>query len=128
MRFFVPGLTAEQNEKIWQELTDKGHQAVQSVTYEHEGAKFVVTVGAQRQEYPRETGPRGGYIKNAGHRRWATSTGSTVMLILNVGTVLEVHSALPARGWANPSLIGLKEIRSVEYFEAPAAGDEDDNT
>lgn len=124
MKFFVPLPTAE-IEKIWQELTDKGHRPVHSVTYEHEGGKFVVTVGKERQEYPRETGPQGGYIKNAGHRGWATSTGSMVTLIVNIGTVLEVYSELPARGWANPSLIGLSEIQSIEYFEAPTDDDED---
>lgn len=120
MRFFVPRATAEQNLKIWQDLTAAGQRAVFAVTYGHEGSKFVVTVGKERQEYRRQTGPRGGYIKNAGHVGWAISTGSTVMLIINTGTLLEVHSEPPSRGWANPSLIGLNEVTSVDYFEPPA--------
>jgi hypothetical protein len=120
MRFFVPGATPEQNAKIWEELATTGHRPVHSVTYEHEGSKFVVTVGTERQEYRRKTGPRGGYIKNAGHVGWPAPTGSSVLLIVNTGALLEVRSELPSGGWANPSLIGLSEIASIEYFEPPA--------
>jgi len=119
MRFFVPGATSEQSAKIWQELAEGGHRLVHSVTYDHEGSKFVVTVGVERQEYRRKTGPRGGYIKNAGHVGWPVSTGSVVQLIVHTGSLVEVSSALPSRGWANPSLIGLGEITSIDYFEAP---------
>jgi hypothetical protein len=124
MRCFVPRAPPEKNvAKVWQELAAAGHRAVHAVTYEHEGSKLTVTVGKERQEYRRKTGPRGGYIKNAGHVGWAVSTGSTVLLIVNTGTVLEAHSELPPRGWANPSLIGLSEITSIEYFEPPADGE-----
>jgi hypothetical protein len=89
------------------------------VTYDHDGSKFVVTVGVERQKYRRKTGPRGGYIKNAGHVGWPVSTGSVVRLIVHTGSLVEVSSALPSRDWANPSLIGLGEITSIDYFEAP---------
>jgi hypothetical protein len=123
MRFFVPNATPEQTAKIWQGIVAAGHRAVHSVTYEHEGSKLVVTVGKERQEYRRKTGPRGGYIKNADHVGWAVPTGSTVLLVVNTGTVLEVHSELPPRGWANPSLIGLGEITTIEYFQPPNDGE-----
>jgi hypothetical protein len=40
-------------------------------------------------------------------------------LIVHTGSLVEVSSELPSRGWANPSLVGLSEITSIEYFEAP---------
>ncbi len=123
MMFYVPRATPEKNAKIWQDLAANGHRAVHSITYEHEGSKLIVKVGAERQEYRRKTGPRGGYLKNAGHVGWAVSTGSTVLLIVSTGTLLEVHSESLSRGWANPSLIGLNEITAIEYFEPPADGE-----
>jgi hypothetical protein len=76
MRFFVPNATRAKNAEIWDALSGAGRRAISSVTYEHDGSRFVVTVGLERQEYRRRTGPRGGYVKNAGHVGWAVSTGS----------------------------------------------------
>ena len=41
---------------------------VYSLTYEREGDRYEVTVGEKRKRYARRTGPRGGYIKDAGQR------------------------------------------------------------
>lgn len=120
MKFFLPQGSPQDNAETWRNLTAAGQRAVYSVTYEqHERSKFVVTVGKERQEYPRETGPRGGYIRNAGRRRWASSTGTTVILIVESAGLVEVYSLPPYGGWSNPSRIGLNEVTSVEYFDPP---------
>lgn len=41
---------------------------VYSLTCEHDGDRYEITVGHPRKKYPRKTGPRGGYIKDAGHQ------------------------------------------------------------
>jgi hypothetical protein len=57
-----------------------------SIRYEHDGDRCTVTVGEPRQKYPRETGPRGGYRRNAGHRGWASPTGTVVTTIMRTPT------------------------------------------
>jgi hypothetical protein len=94
---------------------------VHAITYEHGGDKYEVTVGKPRKVYPRQTGPRGGYIKNAGHRPWGSETGAVVSRIEDGGDLLYVWSEEPSPGWANPSYVGRHEIRSIAYFEAAPA-------
>jgi hypothetical protein len=48
-----------------------GRRRVRSISYEHDSDMYEVTVGRPRKVYPRQTGSRGGYIKDAGFRRWA---------------------------------------------------------
>lgn len=101
---------------------------VRAITYEHDGDKYEVTVGKPRKVYPRQTGPRGGYIKDADHRSWGNETGTTVSRIEDGGDLLYVWSEDPARGWANPSLVGRREIRSIAYFDDAPAGAGSANT
>jgi hypothetical protein len=88
------------------------------MTYEHDGDKYEVTVGEPRKHYPRKTGPRGGYIKNAGFRGWTSETGSVVTRIEVTDDVIHVWSEEPSRGWANPSLVGHREVKAIEYVSA----------
>ena len=82
-----------------------------------------MTVGRPRKVYRRRTGPRGGYIKDAGQQPRGTETGSVAMTI-DGGDPFCGWSEEPSRGWANPSFVGCREVRSIGYFvEAPAATD-----
>lgn len=123
MKFFIPGLSEEQAEERWAFYVRDGgapdtSRRVYAVTYEHGGDRYAVKVGEPRQVYRRRTGPRGGYMKNAGHEGWATETGTVISGIVDARTYLQVWSfGPPFGGWANPSLIGRPEITRIEYFE-----------
>lgn len=125
MKFFIPhlqddpaGAEAEWKRYLRDTSAPVNSRRVYSVTYEHERAKCIVTIGMPRQIYRRKTGPRGGHIKNAGYEGWSTETGTKVSGIVDVGTVLYVLSyGPPFGGWANPSLVGHEEVRSIEYFD-----------
>ncbi len=104
-----------------------GGRQIRSITYEHDGDKYEVSVGSSRKVYPRKTGPRGGYIKDAGHRSWGSETGAVVTRI-EPGDPFLVWSEEPPRGWANPSFMGQREIRRIEYFGEAAGSAGSDST
>jgi hypothetical protein len=122
MKFFIPHLRDDPGaaEREWQRYLQLSpapadSRRVYSVTYEHDGSKYVVTVGEARQEYRRKTGPRGGYIKNAGYLGYSTPTGTEVSGIIATRTILYVWSyGPPFGGWANPSLVGISEVGQIE--------------
>jgi hypothetical protein len=94
----------------------QGARQVQAITYEHDGDRYEVAVGRPRKVYRRRTGPRGGYIKNAGHQSWGTETG-TVVTRIEAGDPFCVWSEEPCGRWANPSFVGPHEIRSINYLD-----------
>ena len=126
-RFFIPHLRADPDaaEAEWERYLREspappGSRRVYSLTYEREGDRYEVTVGEKRKRYARKTGPRGGYIKDADQRGWATGTGTVVSGIIDAGDTLYVWSyGPPFGGWANPSLVGRDGVRMIEYFEDP---------
>jgi hypothetical protein len=85
------------------------------MTYEHEDARYVVAIRQPRKKYTRRTGPRGGYMKDAGYLDYAVDTGTAVVSIVDDGNCIFVYSEPPWRGWANPSYVGHDELRSVTY-------------
>ena len=94
------------------------------LVYEHDDVKFVAEVGKQRERFVRRTGRRGGYIRNADFVPHSQPTGSVVAAILDPPgePVLQVCSyGPPFGGWANPSLVGRSEVKSIEYFDGSQA-------
>ena len=90
-----------------------------SLTYKHGGDKYEVVVGQPRKRYRRRTGPRGGYIKDAGWQGWVEETGSTALDIVDAGHVIEVWSGEPSHGWANPSYVGRQAVISIQWADPP---------
>jgi|SRR5579863_7179958 len=127
VKFFIPHLRDDPGaaEAEWQRYMSEspappGSRRVYSLTYEHEGDRYEVTAGEKRKRYARKTGPRGGYIKDAGQRGWATETGTVVSGIIDADEQFYVWSyGPPFGGWANPSSVGRSEVRGLEYFEDP---------
>jgi hypothetical protein len=127
VKFFIPHLRddpstaeAEWERYMRESSAPPGSRRVYSLTDEHEGDRCEVTVGEKRKRYARKTGPRGGYIKDAGQQRWATGTGTIVSGIIDAGEQLYVWSYGPPFGrWGNPTFVGRNEVRAVEYFEDP---------
>lgn len=123
MKFFIPHLRDDPvaAEAEWVERyggRPDGHDRIYSVTYVHERAKFVVTVGEVRIKFARQTGPRGGHIKDAGHVSYGQPTGTTISGIVDTGDVLHVWSyGPPFKGWDNPSFVGRSEITQLEHFK-----------
>jgi hypothetical protein len=129
VQFFVPHLRDDPDtaEAEWQRYLNESpapfdSRRVHSLIYEHNGDKYEVTVGQPRKRYAKETGPRGGYIKNVGHQQWASDTGTTVSGIIDTrGDLLYVWSYGPPFGdWANPSFVGRVEVRRIDYFDEPS--------
>jgi len=121
---FVEGGPAAE-EAAWQRYAedaraDVNGRRIRSITYEHEDSRYVVTVGEQRLRYRRQTGPRGGYRKNADYRRDGSRIGTHVTAIIDAGGVILVYSCPPCGGWANPSLVGPNSLSDIEYFKAVA--------
>jgi hypothetical protein len=125
VKFFIPDLRDDPAaaEAKWQHYLDAmsapaDSMRVYSLTYEHEGSKYVATVGEERLQYARKTGPRGGYIKNAGYVRSGRRTGTMISGIVHAGGVIHVWSyGPPFGGWANPSLVGPDSVTEVKYFD-----------
>ena len=131
MRFFIPDLRADPAaaERKWRHYLEVSgapadSRRVYKLSYSHNGGRFVVVVGEERAEYKRRTGPRGGYIKDAGQMPYPVRTGTVVSGIVDAGHVFYVWSyGPPFGGWANPSLVGRNEAVEVVYFDDdPAAG------
>jgi hypothetical protein len=125
VKFFIPDLQddPEAAEAEWQRyirdtLAPAESRRVYSVTHYHDGSKIVATVGNERLEYTRKSGPRGGKIKNAGFVPVGRSTGTKISAIIDAGNVIYVWTyGPPFGGWANPSLIGRSAVEDIEYFE-----------
>ena len=132
MKFFIPDLKDDPAaaEERWahylaESPNSPAGRRVYSVTYEHGGDRYVATVGECRKVYKRRTGPRGGYIKYTDHVGWAAETGAEISAIIDdrkASRQIHVWSyGPPFRGWANPSIVGDAEVRSIEYFDEPGS-------
>jgi hypothetical protein len=86
------------------------------MTYRHDGDKYEVSVGKPRKIFKRQTGPRGGYLKNADWQGWGTETGSVVTAIEDGGKAIYVFSEEPSGVWANPSMVGFNEIVNIDWI------------
>lgn len=118
--FFIPGASDPQAAWDWYMQSDplRGEEAeaLFEIAYLHEGDRYEVRVGEPRHVFKRETGPRGGYRPNAGHRKWSSDTGTLVTAIMRTPTVIFVWSVPPYAPWANPSMVGLGEIEVTVRF------------
>lgn len=127
MRFFIPHLHDNRiaAEQEWARYLEASHapatsRRVYTLRYEHGGDRYEVKVGEPRKVFRRQTGPRGGYIRNAGHAPYGSRTGTQVSGIVDAGNVIYVWSyGPPFGGWANPSLVGRNEVTAIEYFDEP---------
>ncbi len=124
MRFFVPQVADDaQAELEWARYVRACHgpttsRRVYRIAYEHERSQFEVRVGESRSEHRRQTGPRGGYRRNAGYDKYGRATGTVVTAIVDVGHLIYVFSdGPPYGGWGNPSLVDPDSITEIEYFE-----------
>jgi hypothetical protein len=120
--FFLPGASDPQAAWDWyvrsEGLAEGEVEALYEVFYLHGGDRYEVRVGEPRHVFRRETGPRGGYRPNAGHRRWSSNTGTPVTAIMRTPDKILVWSAPPYGQWANPSIIGLGEVEAAVRFAA----------
>jgi hypothetical protein len=123
--FFIPHLREDPAaaEAEWQRYLAESPapadtRRVRKLTYEHDGDRYEVTVGEPRKRFRRQTGPRGGYINNAGFERLGRDTGTIVSGIIETDDLIYVWSyGPPFGGWANPSFVGRAEVRNIEYFD-----------
>lgn len=95
MKFFIPHLTDDPAaaEAEWQCYLDAAgappdSRRIYRLTYEHDGDRYELTVGEPRQQFRRQTGPRGGYIRNADHERYGRATGTIVSGIIDAGDLV----------------------------------------
>jgi hypothetical protein len=125
--FFIPGASDPKAAWDWYvqavDLTGEDVEALYEINYQHGGDYYEVRVGEPRHIYPRETGPRGGYRRNAGQRSWSSDTGTVVAAVMRAPNVIYVWSFPPYGDWANPSMVGLGELcKTVPFSEIPAGG------
>lgn len=124
--FFIPHLTddpaaaeAEWQRYLAESPAPPSSRRVHKLTYEHGGDKYEVTVGQARKRFRRQTGPRGGHIRNADFERLGRDTGTVVSGIVDTGGDLIYLWSYgpPFCGWHNPSLVLRAEVRNTEYFD-----------
>jgi hypothetical protein len=128
VKFFTPDFPNDDEaaEAEWARYLERtpatdNTRRVYRLVYQHDGKRFVVVVGEQRQVFARRTGPRGGSIRDADFRTFGERTGSQVAAILDDPgeAVLHVWSyGPPSGGWSNPFMVGRRfEAKEIEYFD-----------
>jgi hypothetical protein len=123
VKFFIPSVDdLLEAEKVWRSFADdcgapQSCRRLYSLTYTHDQDKIVVTVGKPPMVYKRQTGPRGGYIKNADFVRLGQSIGTTVCGIVDAGSLIYVYQIPSNRYWANPILVGQGSVMTLDPFE-----------
>lgn len=125
VEFFIPDLKdqPEAAEARWKKyLTQSPAPAtskrVCSLTYWHDGTKYVATVGEERMGYSPERGPRGGYVKNAPLQKVGFRSGTMISAIIDAGDLIYIWSyGPPFGGWANPALVGPSSVEEITYFD-----------
>lgn len=90
-----------------------GSRPARSVFYTHRGETYKATIGRPRRRYSRRAGFA---AATAGHAE-AEESGSAVIAIVVTDRQVEVWSAEPAQGWANPSLVPHDEITNIQYLQ-----------
>jgi hypothetical protein len=121
MEFFIPHLLeGSTSEQAWAEYLQIGQlpldtRPVYSLTYEHEGSKYVVRVGQPRMCYAQKRGTRG----DPDYQPHGSHTGTDVTAIAEEARreLFHVWSMPPYGGWANPSFVGRHSVTDIEYFE-----------
>ncbi len=88
-----------------------GSRPARSLVYTHGGATYKATIGRPRRRYP--GGPSAG---SAGARARGQESGNKVIAIVVTDRLVEIWSAEPAQGWANPSLVHHHEVTNIQYL------------
>ena len=84
-----------------------GSRPARSLVYAQNGDIYKATIGRPRRRYP--SGRRPG-------RAEGQDSGNTVIAIMVTDRQIEVWSAEPAQGWANPSLVRHDEVANIQYL------------
>jgi len=88
-----------------------GSRPARSLVYTHGGATYKATIGRPRRRYT--AAPRHGPVVG---RAEGQESGNRVIAIVVTDQLVEVWSAEPSRGWANPSLVPHGEITNIQYL------------
>jgi hypothetical protein len=89
-----------------------GSRPARSLVYTRDGDTYKATIGRPRRRYPGGQ-PAGAAGVRAGR---AQESGNTVIAILVTDQQVEIWSAEPAQGWANPSLVRHDEVTDIQYL------------
>lgn len=91
-----------------------GSRPARSLIYTHGGETYKATIGRPRKRY-RQAPPQDQAASTAGPAEGQES-GNTVIAIVVTERLVEVWSAEPSRGWANPSLVPHGEVTNIQYL------------
>ena len=121
--FFIPEASDSKGAWDWYVhavgLKGEEAEALYEIDYLHDGDRYEVRVGEPRHLYPRKTGPRGGYRRDAEYRGWSSDTGTVVTAIMRATpNMIYVWSLPPYGEWANPSMVGSGELARAVPFSA----------
>jgi hypothetical protein len=128
MRFFVPGVPAEETEQQYAVLAEQcgvpvppPGERIQSITFHHDQVDWVATVGELLQGSDTEP-DRHGRMKAFPA---TASDPATVRAIFSGDPYTVMTDAKPAgtaeSAWKNPFAAGRHSIRNVTYFDPPGA-------
>ncbi len=91
-----------------------GSRPARSLVYTHGGDTYRASIGRPRRRY--SGGPAAGSAGAKAGRARGQESGSTVIAIVVTDQQVEIWSAEPAQGWANPSLVRHDEVTSIQYL------------
>ena len=89
-----------------------GSRPARSLVYTRGGDTYKVTIGRPRRRYP---GGQSAAPAGTGADR-VQESGNTVIAIVVTDRQVEIWSAEPAQGWANPSLVQHHEVTNIQYL------------
>lgn len=120
--FFIPYLNdPAKAEDLWSRCAARyaASRRVYSLTYTQNDQKIDVQVGQERTVYGRKSS-RGGYVPSADFERRGKREGSTVLAIVDAGTVIEIWSTAMTGRWANPTIVDPSALERIQYFKSSA--------
>lgn len=91
-----------------------GSRPARSLIYTRGGDTYKATIGRPRKRYRRAPAP--GSAAGAAGRAQGQESGNKVIAIVVTDRLVEVWSAEPAKGWANPSLVPHGEVTNIQYL------------
>jgi hypothetical protein len=90
-----------------------GARPARSLVYTRDGDTYKATIGRPRRRYPRAApGP----AASGASRGEGQESGNTVIAIMVTDQQVEIWSAEPAQGWANPCLVRHEDVTNIQYL------------
>jgi hypothetical protein len=90
-----------------------GSRPARSLIYTYGGNLYKATIGRPRKRYGPQASAQSAVASGA---REGQESGSPIIAIMVTDRQVEVWSAEPSQGWANPSLVPRRQVTNIQYL------------